>query len=180
MGKRKSWERGKHWSSAEVVRIVLEHRPDILFLGDLVTSRCHIGRIKNWLESDLHDEWFVTTNVSALPGRPVGMGAIVHCSLASQMTDCVIQHPEASQPEISPQEWTEATDGRIQCLKVTRPGSPYTWKFVGVYQHVARSTNRKARSLMRRTLHELVSAARVENHQVAALGDFNAAPPEGR
>jgi hypothetical protein len=96
-----------------------------------------IGRIKKRLESYLHYECFVTTNVSKLPGRPVGMGAIVHCSLASHMTDCVIQHPEASRPEISPQEWTEATDGRIQCLKVTRPGSPYTWKFVGVYQHVA-------------------------------------------
>jgi hypothetical protein len=33
---------------------------------------------------------------------------------------------------------------------------------------------------MRSTLHELVSAARVENHQVAILGDFNAAPLEGR
>jgi hypothetical protein len=33
---------------------------------------------------------------------------------------------------------------------------------------------------MRSTLHELVSAARVENHQVAILGDFNTAPPEGR
>ena len=113
--------------------------------------------------------------VSALPGRPVGMGAIVHCSLASHMTDCVIQHPEASRPEVSPQDWAEATDGSIKCLKVSRPGSPYPWKFVGVYQHVARSENRKARSLLRSTLNELVSAALVENHRVAILGDFNAA-----
>ncbi len=96
------------------------------------------------------------------------------------MTDRVIQHQEASRPKISPQEWAEATDGRMQCLKVTRTGSPYTWKFVGVNQHVARSTNRKARSLMRSTLHALVSAAQAENHQVAILGDFNAAPIEGR
>jgi hypothetical protein len=33
---------------------------------------------------------------------------------------------------------------------------------------------------MRSTLYELVSAARAENHQVAILGDFNAAPLEGR
>ncbi len=71
-------------------------------------------------------------------------------------------------------------DGRIQCLKITRPGSPYTWKFVGVYQHVARSENQNATSLLRSTLNELVSAALVENHRVAVLGDFNAAPPGGR
>jgi hypothetical protein len=40
--------------------------------------------------------------------------------------------------------------------------------------------HRKALSLMRSTLYELVSAARAENHQVAILGDFNAAPLEGR
>jgi hypothetical protein len=74
------------------------------------------------------DELFVTTNVSALPGRPVGVGAIAYCSLPSHMTDCVIQHLEASRPEISPQEWAEATNGRIKCL--TPPGSPYTWKFL--------------------------------------------------
>jgi hypothetical protein len=113
-------------------------------------------------------------------GRPVGVGAVVHCSLASHMTDCIVQHPEASRPEVSPQDWAEATDGRIQCLKVTRPGSPYTWKFAGAYQHVARSENRKASSLLRSTLNELVSAALVENHRVAILGDFIAAPPGGR
>jgi hypothetical protein len=91
-------------SLGEVVQIVLAHRPDILCLGDLVTSRSHIGRIKKRRESDLHDEWFETKNVSALPGRPVGVGAVVHCSLASHMTDCIIQHPEARRPEVSPQD----------------------------------------------------------------------------
>ena len=43
-------------SLGEVVQIVLAHQPDILFLGDLVTSRSRIGRIKKRLESDLHDE----------------------------------------------------------------------------------------------------------------------------
>jgi hypothetical protein len=42
------------------------------------------------------------------------------------------------------------------------------------------SENRKARSLIRSTLNELVSTALVENHQVTILGDLNAAPPGGR
>ena len=49
-------------SLQEMVEVLLRHRPDILFLGDLVTSRDHIGRLKQRLESDLHDEWFVKTN----------------------------------------------------------------------------------------------------------------------
>jgi hypothetical protein len=80
-------------SLQEVVEVVLRHRPDILFLGDLVTFRSHIGRVKKRLESELHDEWFVTTNISELQGRPVGISAIVHCSLANRMTDCVMQYP---------------------------------------------------------------------------------------
>ena len=167
-------------SLPEVVKIVLLHRPDILFLGDLVTSRAHIGRLKQRLESELQDEWFITTNISTLPGRPVGIGAIVHCSLANHMTDCVISCPETSRQEIHQQEWIRALDGRIQCLKVSKPGSPYTWKFVGVYQHVARSANRRARSLVQQTLQDIVTTAQNENHRVVILGDFNAAPPGGR
>ncbi len=143
------------------MQIVLLNRPDILNLGDLVTSQSHIGRLKKQLESDPHDEWFVTKIISTLHGRPVGVRAIVHCSLACHLTDCVIQRLETSRLGISQQEWTkpEVIDGRKQCLKVTLPGSSYTWKFVAVYQHVARSTNRKARSLMRSTVNELVTTA---------------------
>ncbi len=65
-------------------------------------------------------------------------------------------------------------------MVVTKPGSSYTWKFIGVYQHVARSANRKAWSLMQHTLQEIVTAAQKENHRVAIVGDFNAAPPRGR
>ena len=96
------------------------------------------------------------------------------------MTDCVISCPETSRQEIHQQEWIRALDGRIQCLKVSKPGSPYTWKFVGVYQHVARSANRKARSLVQHTLQDIVTTAQNENHRVVILGDFNAAPPGGR
>ena len=120
-------------SIPEIVEMVLRHRPDILFLGDLVTSRDHIGRLKKRLESDLHDEWFVTTNISTQPGRPLGVGAIVHCSLARHMTDCVIPCPEANESESDKRAWTEAVYGRMLCIKITRPGSPHTWQFVGVY-----------------------------------------------
>ena len=91
-------------SRSEVVDLVLRHRPDILFLGDLVTARHHIGRLKKQLERDLNDEWFVTTNISASSGRPVGMGAIIHCSLAKHMLDCVVDCPKGQ----CPQAWEAA------------------------------------------------------------------------
>ena len=40
-------------SLSAVVDLVLQHRPDILFLGDLVASRCHIGKLKKQIERDL-------------------------------------------------------------------------------------------------------------------------------
>ena len=122
--------------------MVLRHRPDILFLGDLVTPRSNIGRLVKRLEAALHDEWFVTTNISALPGRPVGIGAVIHCSLASRMTDCVVHYPATGTSEPSQQEGNAAIEGRIQCIKITSLESSITWQFVGVYQYVAASTNR--------------------------------------
>ncbi len=52
-------------SLAEVVVLVLHYRPDILFLGDLVTSRALIGRLKMQIESNLKDERFMITNINA-------------------------------------------------------------------------------------------------------------------
>ena len=167
-------------SLQEVVEVVLRHRPDILFLGDLVTSRTNIGRLKKRLESALHDEWFVTTNISELQGRPVGIGAIVHCSLANRMTDCVMQYPGTDVSEPNKQAWSAAVEGRVQCIKVTSVDSPVTWQFVGVYQHVAASANRTARAVVLATLSNLVTEAGAKGHRVAILGDFNAAPPGGR
>ena len=132
-------------SLQEVVEVVLRHRPDILFLGDLVTSRSNIGRLVKRLEAALHDKWFVTTNISALPGRPVGIGAVIHCSLASRMTDCIVHHPATGTSEPSQQEGNAAIEGRIQCIKITSLESSLTWQFVGVYQHVAASANRIAK-----------------------------------
>ena len=90
-----------------VVALVLKHRPDILFLGDLVTSRNHIGRLKKQLARDLDDEWFLTSNISSLPGRPVGVGALIHCSLANHVTDCIVPAPRESDKN----EWEAATGG---------------------------------------------------------------------
>jgi hypothetical protein len=101
-----------------VVDIVLHLRPDIIFLGDLVTSRNHIGRLKKQIERDLKDEWYLVTNISALPGRPVGIGAIIHCSLAKHITDCAITPPH----HVNKTDWDAAVAGRILRLQITRPG----------------------------------------------------------
>ena len=163
-------------SLSKVVELVQQHRPDILFLGDLVTSRNHIGRLKKQLERDLNDEWYVSSNISALPGRPVGIAAIIHCSLANHVTDCSISPPENSDNTA----WKAATDGRILRLLVTRPGLPFKWEYVGVYQHVAKAANRTARTLLRDTLGTILETARAEGERTVFLGDFNAAPPRGR
>ena len=76
-------------------------------------------------------------HISDHPERPVGVGAIVHCSLAKHMTDCVILHPDANVSESEKQEWNKAVDGRVQCIKLAHPSSPFIWQFVSVYQHVA-------------------------------------------
>ena len=60
-------------SLAEVIVLVLRYRPDILFLGDLVTSRAHIGRLKKQIERNLKDEWFMITNINSSSGSPVGV-----------------------------------------------------------------------------------------------------------
>ncbi len=109
-----------------------------------------------------------------------GIGAIVHCSLANHMSDCVLQCPYVQGSDIEKQSWMEAVDDRIQRIKITRPGSPFTWRFVGVYQHVAKSSNRTTRTLVRDTLRGIVDMARQDGCRMAILGDFNAAPPGGR
>ena len=115
----------------------------------------------------------MTTNISSLPGRPVGIGAVVHCSLANYMIDCVVPDPGGI-------DGAAAVDGRILHLKITRPETPHTWHFVGVYQHVARSTNIGARNLLRATLHGIIDQASKDTQPVVILGDFNSAPPQGR
>jgi exonuclease III len=115
----------------------------------------------------------VLFNLVANRGRPKGIGAVMHCSLASHMTDCIVPHSGGS-------ECAAAIDGRILNIKVSRPESPHTWHLIGVYQHVARSENKQARISLRESLHSIIKQAREDRNQVVILGDFNAAPPNGR
>jgi hypothetical protein len=55
-----------------------------------------------------------------------------------------------------------------------------TWEFIAVYQHVAKSANRAARTLLRETLGAALNVAKSENKRVMFVGDFNAAPAGGR
>ena len=141
-----------------------------------------IDRLKKRLQADLHYEWFVTTDISALPGRP---RAVIHCPFANRMTDCLVHYPATGTSEPRQQEGNAAIEGRIQGIKITSLESSLTWQFVGVYpsQYVAASTNRTARpasAAVLTALDNLVSKAREDGHRIAILGDFNAALPEGR
>ena len=163
-------------SLSALVDLVLQYWPGILFLGDLVTSRSQIGKLKKLIERDLKDEGYVFTNISALPGRPVGIGAIIHCSLAKHITDCTVAPPD----QVNKTDWEAAVQGRVLRLQVTRPGAMSTWEFIAVYQHVAKSANRAARTLLRETLGAALNVAKSENKRVMFVGDFNAAPAGGR
>ena len=78
----------------------------------------------------VRDEWFMLTNIAAFSGRPVGIGAVVHCSLAKHILDCVVECPQGQDP----QAWEAAVGGRILNLRLTRPDLPFTWHILGVYQ----------------------------------------------
>ncbi len=64
-----------------IAALVKQQRPDILILADVGATRAHIGRLRQRLEAELDDEWFIWTDISASPGYPIGMGAVMHCSL---------------------------------------------------------------------------------------------------
>ena len=63
-------------SLSEIVQLILWHRPDVLFLGDLGVVHNKIGRLKQRMESSLGDEWFMLTDISPYNkrGGPVGRG----------------------------------------------------------------------------------------------------------
>jgi hypothetical protein len=114
-----------------------------------------------------------------LPSRPIGIGASIHCSLASHITDCSFSALQNSNNAA----WKAATDGRRRILRllVTCPGLPFQWEYIGVYQHVAKTANRTARTLLLQdTLGTVLTAARAEGKRAALLRDFNTAPPGGR
>jgi hypothetical protein len=86
------------------------------------------------LEAKLDDEWFLWTDIRASPGYPIGMGAVIHCSLAQNI--CKIELPCPS--DLNKEVWTGAVEGQLMQLEVTRPELPKPWRFISIYQHVAK------------------------------------------
>ena len=165
-------------SLSEIVQLILCHRPDVLFLGDMGVARNKIGRLKQRMESGLGDEWFMLTDISPhrQRGGPVGMGVVVHCSLAKHVRTLDLPGPEGGDTAA----WSEAVAGRILPLQLSREGCPHTWLLVGVYQHVAEKANAHSRAHVLATMGALVTRAAREGHRAVLIGDMNSAPEGGR
>ena len=161
-----------------VAALVKQQRPDILFLGDMGSSRDQVGRLRQRIEAELDDEWFLWTDTSAPPGYPEGMGAVIHCSLAQQISKVELPCP----PEVNRDIWTRAVEGRLMQLEVSRPELRIPWRFIGIYQHVAKRASRNIAEadLVRHTLDCILEQTSVATHHVLLLGDVNAAPIGGR
>jgi hypothetical protein len=95
-----------------VAALVKEQRPDILFSGEMSSSRDQLGRCRQHIEAELDDEWFLCTNTSAPPGFPVGVGAVIHCSLAQHISTAELPCPA----EVKRDVWTRAVEGRLISL----------------------------------------------------------------
>ena len=162
---------------SEIVQLVLCHRPDVLFLGDLGVARNKIGRLKQRLESGLGDEWYLLTDISPHRGRrPVGIGIVIHCSLAKHVRTLDLPSPEGEDTAT----WSQAVTGRILPLQLSREGCPHTWLLVGVYQHVAEVSKAQLRAHVLTTLGALTARAEREGHRAVLIGDMNSAPEGGR
>ena len=161
-----------------VVALVKLHRPDILFLGDMGCSRAGVGRLRQRLTAELDDEWFLWTDISASPGYPIGMGAIIHCSLDQYIKKLDLPCP----PEANNSIWSRAVEGRLMQLEICRPEFRRPWRYIGIYQHVARRAPKydSGEDLVRRTLTCILQEAKADTHQVLLLGDVNSAPLDGR
>ncbi len=81
------------------------------------SSRDQIGRLSKSLEAELDDQWFLWTNTSAPPGYPVGMGAVINCSLAQDIRKVELPCPL----EVNQEVWRRAVEGRLMQLEVSRP-----------------------------------------------------------
>ena len=161
-----------------VAQSILHHRPDVLFLGDLGVARNKVGKLKQMLERDLGDEWFMLTDISAPQAnqRSTGMAAVIHCSLAKHITQVEIQCPIGAEQVM----WAKTVAGRIMHLQLSRANCPHTWHLVGLYQYVAKPANTELRRLILSTLEQILKEAQAAGHKVMLLGDVNAAPRGGR
>ena len=168
--------RGLACSMCGLVNLVERHRPDILFLGDLRTPRNKIGKQRAELEASLGEEWTLLTDIRAPPGRPVGIGAVVHSAVARHTKQLEVPCP----PGLDQAQWASVVQGRILLLQLTRPELPHTWWFVGLYQYVVSEATEQARNLIFKTLGHIKMLAAASGHYLIIAGDANAAPAGGR
>ena len=159
-----------------VLGLLEQHRPDILFLGDLGTSRHHIGRLRLRIQAAVDDEWFLFTDIRDVAGYPVGTGAMVHASAAKLIKQVSVPCPAG----LDHSQWSLAVSGRILLLEMDNPEvEGLTW-FVGVNQHVATNENLEARAMVLSTLAHLVDSVQRRGGRLILMGDANAAPEGGR
>jgi len=151
-------------------------RCDVLFLSDMRTSRRKIGRVRQLLEGAVQDEWQLLTDVRRQPCRPMGIGVLLHTSLAPRTQQIPIPRP----PGIPNDEWEEAVGGRLFHLQIASPLTKATWWVVGIYQHVAKKDNALKRTRLLQCLAEITERAQRGQYYLLIIGDANAAPEGGR
>ena len=122
----------------------------MVLLGDIGSLRDHVGRFRQRIEAECENDWFLWTGTSALPGCPVGMGSVMHCSLAQHISKVELPCP----PEVNRYIWMRAVEGQLMQLEVSRPERRVPWQFIGIYQHVAKRASRNIAEadLVRRNL----------------------------
>ena len=159
-----------------IVALLEQHRPDILFLGDLGTTRTHIGRLRLRIQEAVDDEWILFTDIRDSPGYPVGSGAMVHVSAAKFIQKLEIPCP----PGMDRNSWSAAVNGRILLLEMNQPDAESRVWFVGFNQHVAADDRLSARDMVLSTLAHISTQAQERGWRLVLLGDANAAPAGGR
>ena len=162
-------------SARSICALVHDVRPDILFLGDLRTTRNQIGRVRRVIESATQAEWMLLSDVAPDWSYP-GLGVLIHASLDSQVCTMELERPDT----IPAERWLPAVQGRIIHLKLSRPLTPHTCWFVGIYQHVADSVNDGKREILLGCLADIKRRAERENVSLFIIGDANSAPTGGR
>ena len=97
---------------------------------------------------------------------PVGLGVVIHCSLAKLVRTLDLPSPEG----VDSATWSRAVAGRILPLQLSREGCPHTWHLVGIYQHVAAAPDSQFRAHVLATMGAITSRAERESHRVDELG----------
>jgi len=163
-------------SLPRVLDLLEEHRPDILFLGDLGTSRNHIGRLRQQIQAGVDEEWVFLSDIGNTAGYPVGSGALVHASAARYIKQIDATCP----PEMDRDQWLLAVPGRILHLELDHPDCERRVWLVGLNQHIAAKDRVQAREMVLATLKHITIQASDQGLRLIILGDANSAPEGGR